>query len=150
MSKVAITAVLALGILIAGGTDRSAAVASLPAGMKAAIAPLNMVQQARVVVRGGRGVVFVAPRRAVVVAPRRAVVVGPRHAVVAPAFIRPYRPFYRRPWFGTVVGGVALGTIVTVAAVGAAPAVAPAPELCWYWADAGMTQGFWDYCAPPY
>ena len=53
--------------------------------------------------------------------------------------VRPYRPFYRRPWFGTVVGGVALGTIATVAVVGAAPAAAPAPDLCWYWADAGMS-----------
>ena len=66
------------------------------------------------------------------------------------AFVRPYRPFYRRPWFGTVIGGVVLGTILTAAAVGVAPAYAPAPNLCWYWSDPGLTQGFWDYCAPPY
>lgn len=78
----------------------------------------------------------------------RPLVGGP--AVVRGAFIRPYRPFYRRPWFGTVIGGVALGTFLTVAAVGVAPAYAPAPELCWFWADPSLTQGYWDYCAPPY
>jgi hypothetical protein len=66
-----------------------------------------------------------------------------------PAFVRGYRPFYRRPWFGTVVGGIALGTIVTAAAVGAAPAYAPAPGLCWYWADPSLTTGYWDYCTAP-
>ena len=25
-------------------------------------------------------------------------------------------------------------------------AVAPAPNLCWYWADPTMTRGYWDYC----
>ena len=76
-------------------------------------------------------------------------VVG-RPVVGHAAFVRPYRPFYRRPWFGTVIGGVVLGTILTAAAVGVAPAYAPAPNLCWYWSDPGLTQGFWDYCAPPY
>ena len=52
------------------------------------------------------------------------------------------RPWVRRPYFGTVVGGVALGTMIAVAAV---PAV-PAPGLCWYWADPSQTQGYWDYC----
>ena len=155
MSKIAITMMLALGMCIAGGTGSRAAVASFPAGMQAAVAPLSTVQQAQVVVRRR----VVAPRvvapRAVVVAPRRALV-GPRAVVVGrpvvgrAAFIRPYRPFYRRPWFGTVVGGVALGTILTVAAVGAAPVAVPAPGLCWYWADPAMTRGFWDYCSAPY
>jgi hypothetical protein len=52
------------------------------------------------------------------------------------------RPWVRRPYFGTIVGGVALGTLI---AVTAAP-VAPAPNLCWYWADPSQTQGYWDYC----
>jgi len=69
--------------------------------------------------------------------------------VRGPVFVRGYRPFYRRPWFGTVVGGVALGTIVTAAAIGAAPAYAPAPGLCWYWADPSLTTGYWDYCTAP-
>jgi hypothetical protein len=52
------------------------------------------------------------------------------------------RPWVRRPYFGTVVGGVALGTLIAVTAV---PPV-PAPGLCWYWADASQAQGYWDYC----
>lgn len=52
------------------------------------------------------------------------------------------RPWVRRPYFGTVVGGVALGTLLTVSAV---PPV-PAPGLCWYWADPSQAQGYWDYC----
>ena len=52
------------------------------------------------------------------------------------------RPWVRRPYFGTIVGGVALGTLI---AVTVAP-VAPAPNLCWYWADPSQTQGYWDYC----
>ena len=52
------------------------------------------------------------------------------------------RPWVRRPYFGTIVGGVALGTLI---AVTVAP-VAPAPNLCWYWADQSQTQGYWDYC----
>ena len=73
-------------------------------------------------------------------------VVGPGRVVGGPRFVYGYRPWYRRAHFGTIVGGVALGTILTVAAVGAAPAVAPAPGLCWYWADEYQSQGYWDYC----
>ena len=73
-------------------------------------------------------------------------VVGPGRVVGGPRFVYGYRPWYRRPHFGTIIGGVALGTILTVAAVGAAPAVAPAPGLCWYWADEYQSQGYWDYC----
>jgi hypothetical protein len=50
------------------------------------------------------------------------------------------RPWRTRPHYGTFIAGVALGTIVT-----AAPA-APAPNLCWYWTDSNMVQGYWDYC----
>jgi hypothetical protein len=52
------------------------------------------------------------------------------------------RPWVRRPYFGTIVGGVALGALI---AVSVAPA-APAANLCWYWADPSQTQGYWDYC----
>jgi hypothetical protein len=61
---------------------------------------------------------------------------------------RPYwsgRPWVRRPYYGTIVAGVALGALVTVAAVGYVP-VRPAPNLCWYWADPYGNQGYWDYC----
>ena len=57
--------------------------------------------------------------------------------------VRPYRKWNRRPYYGTVIGGVALGTIVGAAAYSA---VAPAPNTCWYWADPSMTRGYWDYC----
>ena len=55
------------------------------------------------------------------------------------------RPWVRRPYFGTVVGGVALGTVI---AATTAP-VAPAPNLCWVWTSSAQTQGYWDYCEPP-
>jgi hypothetical protein len=91
----------------------------------------------------GRPVGVVGPGR---VYGRPVGVVGPGRVVGGPRFVYGYRPWYRRPHFGTIVGGVALGTILTVAAVGAAPAVAPAPGLCWYWADEYQSQGYWDYC----
>lgn len=57
--------------------------------------------------------------------------------------VRPYRKWYKRPHYGTVIGGIALGTILGAAAYSAVP---PAPNLCWYWADPARTQGYWDYC----
>ena len=74
---------------------------------------------------------------------------GPRY--VGPRFIGPRRgfvysrPWVRRPYYGTIVAGVVLGTIVTVAAVGMIPR-RPAPDLCWYWADPYRNRGYWDYC----
>jgi hypothetical protein len=61
---------------------------------------------------------------------------------------RPYwyaRPWARRPYYGTIIAGVALGTIVTVAAIGLVPP-RPRPDLCWYWADPYRNRGYWDYC----
>lgn len=61
---------------------------------------------------------------------------------------RPYwyaRPWGYRPYYGSVVAGVALGTLITVAAVGAIPR-RPAPDLCWYWVDRYEDRGYWDYC----
>ena len=57
--------------------------------------------------------------------------------------VRPYRHWNKRAYYGTVIGGVALGTILGAAAYSAA---APAPNHCWYWANPAMTQGYWDYC----
>jgi hypothetical protein len=74
--------------------------------------------------------------------------IGPR---VGPRFYGPRggyvfaRPWVRRPYYGRIVAGVALGTIVTVAAVGLIPR-RPAPDLCWYWADPYRNRGYWDYC----
>jgi hypothetical protein len=165
MLKVAITTALAFGLgLAAVGTGQAAAVAPT-GGVRAALVQVDSVQLAQFVDKRVR----VGPRggvtsRTTVVGPRggvaRTTVVGPRGGVAVrrgavvrgpvvvgrPAFVRAYRPWYRRPHFGTVLGGIALGSILTVAAVGVAPAYAPAPDTCWYWADPGMTTGYWDYC----
>jgi hypothetical protein len=61
----------------------------------------------------------------------------------------PVRVWAPRPYYGTVVGGVALGTMIAVSAMGAAPAV-PAPNMCWFWADAAQMSGYWDYCQAPF
>jgi hypothetical protein len=203
MSRLAITAVLALGIGIAVPMAGHAAAVPTPVGAKPAAASIDTVQFAQFVdkkpgARGGPGPGRVGgpgpgagrfggpgpgagrfggpgpgagrfggpgpgrvggpgpgPGRFVgrpvgVVGPRGGVgpgrVYGPGRVVGGPRFVYGYRPWYRRPHFGTIIGGVALGTILTVAAVGAAPAVAPAPGLCWYWADEYQSQGYWDYC----
>src|SRR5689334_276113 len=61
---------------------------------------------------------------------------------------RPYRAWGWRPYYGSVIGGVALGTVIGVGAAYAVP-VAPAPNLCWYWADQAGWRGYWDYCVAP-
>jgi hypothetical protein len=172
MFKVAITAALALVLGAAAVSTGHAAAAASTAGVRAALAPIDAVQLAQVIdkrvrvgPRGGvaRSTTVVGPRggvarRTTVIGPRGRVlggttVVGPRGGVYRrgavvgrPAFVRAYRPWVRRPYFGTVLGGIALGSILTVAAVGVAPAYAPAPDTCWYWADPSLTTGYWDYC----
>ena len=54
-------------------------------------------------------------------------------------------PLGATTYYGTIVAGVALGALITVAAVGYVP-VRPAPNLCWYWAEPYGNQGYWDYC----
>ena len=61
---------------------------------------------------------------------------------------RPYRAWVRRPYYGAIVGGVALGTVVGVGAAYAVP-IAPAPNMCWYWSDRTGLYGYWDYCVAP-
>jgi|EndMetStandDraft_8_1072994.scaffolds.fasta_scaffold704263_2 hypothetical protein len=60
-------------------------------------------------------------------------------------YVKPYRAWGYRPYYGTIIGGVALGTVIGVSAAYAAP-VRPAPNLCWYWADPAGYRGYWDYC----
>ncbi len=55
-----------------------------------------------------------------------------------------YRPWYARPYYGTIIAGVALGTIIGATAYGLAPRP-PRPDLCWYWADEVQSRGYWDY-----
>jgi hypothetical protein len=73
---------------------------------------------------------------------------GPRFYGPRGYYGRPYwfsRPWGARPYYGTIIAGVALGTLITVAAVGYAPP-RPRPDLCWYWTDPSATRGYWDYC----
>jgi hypothetical protein len=60
---------------------------------------------------------------------------------------RPVRGWVARPYYGTIIGGVALGTMIAVTA-GAVP-VAPGPNMCWFWADSAQVNGYWDYCTAP-
>jgi hypothetical protein len=54
-----------------------------------------------------------------------------------------------RPWYwGRVVAGVTIGTVIAVSAVAAAP-TPPSPELCWYWTNSQKSRGYWDYCVAP-
>ena len=54
-----------------------------------------------------------------------------------------YRPYVRAPYYGAIVAGVALGTLI----VATAPPPVPAPGLCWFWSSGAYTQGYWDYCS---
>src|SRR5437763_5192221 len=84
-----------------------------------------------------RNVTVVRPGGARVVAPVRGVgVVSPVRGVgfVGPGRSWVVRPWVRRAYFGTVIGGVTLGTLIAVSAYGVAPPP-PDPDLCWYWAD---------------
>jgi hypothetical protein len=55
------------------------------------------------------------------------------------------RYWKHQPYYGQFIGGVVLGTILGVGAIGVAPPP-PGPEFCWYWVDPSMTRGYWDYC----
>jgi hypothetical protein len=57
-----------------------------------------------------------------------------------------YRGWHRRPHYGRIIGGVALGTLLAGSAYYAYAGAPPAPGLCWYWADRYERQGYWDYC----
>src|SRR4249920_1957646 len=77
--------------------------------------------------------------------PRSCLVVSPASS---PSRMLEYwygRPWVARPYYGTIIAGVALGTLITVTAVGLVPA-RPDPHLCWYWADPYGEHGYWDYC----
>jgi hypothetical protein len=78
---------------------------------------------------------------------------GPhRHGYRPPGYHRwhrhhmAYRGWHRRPYYGRVIGGIALGTLLAGSAYYAYANTPPAPGLCWYWADRYERQGYWDYC----
>jgi hypothetical protein len=54
-----------------------------------------------------------------------------------------------RPYYGTIVDGVALGSLIVASSIGVAP-VAPAPNMCWFRMDETQIGGYWDYCRAPY
>lgn len=98
-------------------------------------APLLEAEAATAVIRTPPGA---AVRRPPVRTVRRTVVMAPVRPVPAV-----------RPWYwGSIVAGVTIGAIVTVAAVNAVPK-APSPELCWFWSDSSKTRGYWNYCVAP-
>lgn len=70
---------------------------------------------------------------------------GHSHRYVGPPRRAYYRPWGHRPYYGRIIGGIALGTIIGVTAFGLIPPQ-PDPELCWYWADPYRSRGYWDYC----
>jgi hypothetical protein len=82
---------------------------------------------------------------------RGTTVVGPRGGVyhrgttVAGHGAWGIRPWAARPYFGTVVAGVTLGTIIAATAYNVAPPP-PASNLCWYWTDSSRIRGYWSYC----
>jgi hypothetical protein len=103
-----------------------------------------LIQEAQVGVRARarparvRPVARPARVRPVQARPARGVVV--RRPIVAVV-----RPWGHRPHYGRVIAGVVLGSIITAAVIGSAPAQ-PAPNVCWYWLNSWQTEGYWDYC----
>ncbi|MBT9290559.1 hypothetical protein [Prosthecodimorpha staleyi] len=137
--KTVTAAVLAASLLVPG------AASALPAGPRPATADLAAgvapEKTAKVIVKGGghhHGVVVVGRPGGFYGKPYHGGIVVKPHKVVV-------RPWHHRPHYGYWVGGVALGTVLAVGAVGMVPA-APGPDLCWYWTDGRRIQGYWDYC----
>jgi hypothetical protein len=63
---------------------------------------------------------------------------GPRRVVVV-------RPWHRRPHYGLIVGGIAVGALLAGSYYYAHPAP-PEPGMCWYWSSPSHSRGYWDYC----
>jgi hypothetical protein len=108
-----------------------------------AVGPRGVAATRTTVARGPRG--NVAATRTTAVGGRGAVVRGGAVAAGGVAVVRPVRPWAFRPYYGTVIAGVTLGTVIAATAVAVVPA-APASNLCWFWSDPAKTQGYWDYC----
>jgi hypothetical protein len=58
-------------------------------------------------------------------------------------YVRGVRPWAPAPYYGAVVAGVAIGTIIAATA----PPPAPSPQLCWFWSSPAQNKGYWDYCS---
>jgi hypothetical protein len=142
---------LLLGSALTAPGEIAAAPLAGASALRAAAQEASIVEPVRAgAVRGARGGAAVrGPRGGVAVrGPRGGVAVGRGHVGgrgvvgVRGGVVRPYRAWVRRPYYGTIVGGVALGTIIAVSAIPAAPA----DNLCWYWSNQSQTRGYWDYC----
>lgn len=57
-----------------------------------------------------------------------------------------YRRWSRRNYYGTIIGGIALGTLLAGSSYYAYAHAPPGPGLCWFWADPYEREGYWDYC----
>lgn len=102
----------------------------------------TVAMRARAVVRPGVGVAGRPVARPI----RPATPVRPARVVRTPhSTVVVVRPWVRKPYFGRVIGGVVIGSIIVVGVAGVAPA-ASASDLCWYWTDQTRTRGYWDYC----
>lgn len=137
-SKYLVVPALALAGVLAATSTASAAVYAPSAARSGAVidaAAGSIVSNVQYRYSGPRGY-YGGPRG--YYAPPRAYGYGP-----GPGW--GYRAWYRRPYYGRIIGGVALGTIIVVTAYGIAPP-RPRPDLCWYWSDRDRTSGYWDYC----
>ncbi len=138
---------IALGTALAVATTLSIGVAdALP--LPGTVEPQALTSVTRehdvhqVQYRGGPYRGYAAPRA--YGGPRGYYAPGPRYYGGGPRAWG-YRPWAHRPYYGTIIGGLALGTIIGVTAYGLAPR-APRPDMCWYWADEIQSRGYWDYC----
>ena len=109
------------------------------------------VRPGRVVGRPGGPARAFAPAR---VGPGRAAVFH-RRGFRPPGYVRwhprhlVYHRWSYRPYYGRIIGGVAIGTLLAASAYYAYASAPPAPGLCWFWADPDEIQGYWDYCIDP-
>jgi hypothetical protein len=140
--RLMLTAGLVLATAIAAPASNAAALPAARPALSGAIDSigLNADAAARRTVTRKKTVT----RRNTVVRKRNVHVDVDRH-VHRRVVVRPVRPWVHRPWFGTVVAGVTIGTVIAATTV----PTPPAQNLCWFWSDSTNTHGYWDYCTPP-
>lgn len=136
VARLALAVSVGVGAVFVLTAPNPAAAVPTQAPVAAPEAVTSLVTKAQRRWRGPRGRYYRGPRGAY----RGRVYRGPRGVYRGPrAYVRPWR---RRPYYGRVVAGVALGTVIVA---GAAPRP-PASDLCWYWSNSARTHGYWDYC----
>jgi hypothetical protein len=145
-AEMKLTAIGAAAVLSATAmlsADSSNALPASPAEILSAAALNELVTEVRA--RSGRRTSVrrsgVAGRKGIT----RAAVARRNAAAVARPRVWPVTPWAWKPYFGTVVAGATLGSIISVTTAGAAPR-APASNVCWYWTEQSQTKGYWSYC----